>query len=224
MTNPISNPWAKGRCRGALSALAAHAVLLAVAPLASAQAQISPPQPSQPPRPQMTLRTDAFEDGARMPGKYTGLLKPSGVSPPLSWATVPAGTQSFVLLMHDTDEAPKGTSKMDATHWLLWNIPGQATGLPEAIPEGGELADGTRQLSQHSNGYRGPGPNPGANHHYVFELFALDIRLDVPPGVAADVVQTRRAVFDAMDGHVIGKASLVGRSALIPVSPPGAAH
>jgi Raf kinase inhibitor-like YbhB/YbcL family protein len=165
----------------------------------------------------MTLQTEAFEDGARMPGKYTGLLPPSGVSPALTWASVPSGTQSFVLLMHDTEEAPNRGSKMDATHWLLWNIPATSTGLPEGVPEGAELADGTRQLSQHSNGYRGPGPNPGANHHYVFELFALDTKLDVPPGVAADVVKTRRAIYDAMDGHVIGKASLVGRSALIPV-------
>jgi Raf kinase inhibitor-like YbhB/YbcL family protein len=164
----------------------------------------------------MLLRTGAFEDGARMPGKYTGLAPPSGVSPALTWSNVPPGTRSFVLLMHDIEEAPRRTSKMDPTHWLLWNIPAGSTGLPEGVPEGAELADGTRQVSQHSNGYRGPGPNPGANHHYVFELFALDIKLNVPPGVAADVVQTRRAVYDAMDGHVIGRAALVGRSALIP--------
>jgi Raf kinase inhibitor-like YbhB/YbcL family protein len=129
-----------------------------------------------------------------------------------------------MLLMHDTEEAPNKSSKMDATHWLLWNIPATATSLPEAVPEGADLADGTRQVSQKSNGYRGPGPNPGANHHYVFELFALDIKLDVPAGVAADVVRTRKAIFDAMDGHVIGKASLVGRSALIPEQAPASAR
>jgi Raf kinase inhibitor-like YbhB/YbcL family protein len=164
----------------------------------------------------MMFHTDAFEDGARMPGKYTGLAAPSGVSPALAWSKVPPGTQSFVLLMHDTEEAPNRSSKMDATHWLLWNIPGTSTSLPEAVPEGADLADGTRQVSQKSNGYRGPGPNPGANHHYVFELFALDTKIDIPAGVATNVVQTRKAVFDAMDGHVVGKASLVGRSALIP--------
>jgi Raf kinase inhibitor-like YbhB/YbcL family protein len=187
--------------------------LVAWATAAYAQAPLAPLPPQ---KPQMTLHTDAFEDGARMPGKYTGLAPPSGVSPALTWSQVPPGTQSFVLLMHDTEEAPNRTSKMDATHWLLWNIPASSTGLPESVPEGAVLADGTRQVSQKSNGYRGPGPNPGANHHYVFELFALDIKLDVPAGSAADVVPTRRAIYDAMDGHVIGKASLVGRSALIP--------
>jgi Raf kinase inhibitor-like YbhB/YbcL family protein len=194
--------------------------LLRPFPVAAQTAGASPPVQ----KPQMTLRTDDFEDGARMPGKYTGLLAPSGVSPAMSWSTVPPGTQSFVLLMHDTEEAPNRTSKMDATHWLLWNIPGSATGLPEAVPEGAQLSDGTRQVSQHSNGYRGPGPNPGANHHYVFELFALDIKLEVPVGAAADVVTIRRSIFDAMDGHVIGKASLVGRSALIPSASAPAAH
>lgn len=196
------------------------AILLAIwlGAAMSAQAQTPPAPPPQ--TPHLMLHTEAFEDGARMPGKYTGLLPPSGVSPPLSWSNVPAGTQSFVLLMHDVEEAPNKTSKMDATHWLLWNIPGSASGLPEGVAEDAELADGTRQLSQKSNGYRGPGPNPGANHHYVFELFALDTRLEVPPGVAADVIATRRALFDAMDGHVIGKAALVGRSALIPVPAP----
>jgi len=198
-------------------------MIFAIAGLTSVQAQALP-APSPPQRPQMLLHTDAFEDGARMPGKYTGLMPPSGVSPSLAWSNVPPGTQSFVLLMHDIEEAPMRTSKMDATHWLLWNIPAASTGLPEGVPEGAQLVDGTRQVSQHSNGYRGPGPNPGANHHYVFELFALDTKINVPPGTAADVVQTRRAVVDAMDGHVIGKASLVGRSALIPEPQPAAAR
>lgn len=186
-------------------------VVIGVAALCIASVQAQAP---------MMLRTDAFEDGARMPGKYTGLLPPSGVSPALTWSNVPPGTQSFVLLMHDVEEAPNRSPKMDATHWLLWNIPAISSGLPEGVPEGAELADGTRQVSQHSNGYRGPGPNPGANHHYVFELFALDVKLDIPAGTAAEVVKTRTALFDAMDGHVIGKASLVGRSALIPVISP----
>jgi Raf kinase inhibitor-like YbhB/YbcL family protein len=203
-------------------ALAVVAIAFLLCPFAVRAHAASEPVPVQ--RPQMTLRTDAFEDGARMPGKYTGLQAPSGVSPALSWQMAPSGTQSFVLLMHDTEEAPNRSSRMDATHWLLWNIPGSATGLPEAVPEGAQLLDGTRQVSQHSNGYRGPGPNPGANHHYVFELFALDIKLEVPVGVAADAVAIRKAIFDAMDGHVIAKASLVGRSALIPPSASPSTH
>lgn len=201
--------------RRRLAAAVAAALFTTSAPAQVPAGFVPPPQ-----RPQMMLQTNAFEDGARMPGKYTGLNPPSGVSPALTWTTVPAGTQSFVLLMHDVEEAPNKSSKMDATHWLLWNIPATATSLPEGVPEGAELADGTRQVSQKNNAYRGPGPNPGANHHYVFELFALDIKLDIAPGTAADVAQTRKAIFDAMDGHVIGKASLVGRSALIPTQGP----
>jgi phosphatidylethanolamine-binding protein (PEBP) family uncharacterized protein len=61
----------------------------------------------------------------------------------------------------------------------------------------------------------GPGAPPGPYHHYTLELYALDTKLDVPQpqGQASAQVagDTRNAVVNAMDGHVIGKAVLVGR-------------
>ncbi len=159
--------------------------------------------------PPLLMTTTAFEDGGVIPNKYTQ-ASDMPVSPALSWSQVPPGTQSFVLLLHDPEPVLNRGSKMDITHWLVWNIPGTATGLPEGFAAG-EQGDGTRQVSLRSNAYMGPGAGPGPYHHYTFELYALDTKLDVPQGTPQQAAQTRTAVLDAMDGHVLGKAVLVGR-------------
>jgi phosphatidylethanolamine-binding protein (PEBP) family uncharacterized protein len=110
-------------------------------------------------------------------------------------------------MVHDIDAAI-GTD--DLLHWLVWNIPATATGLPEQVPQGATLADGARQISATGPVYRGPGAlAAGPVHHYVFELFALDTTIDVP-AVGASPPQTRAAVTAAMAGHVRGKAVCVG--------------
>jgi len=121
---------------------------------------------------------------------------------------VPPGTQSFVLHMRDPDVArAKGTE--DQVHWLVWNIPGTATGMTEGQPKGETLADGSHQISATGPVYRGPGaPATGPLHHYVFEIIALDTKLDVMG--TADAFETRAAVMKALQGHVLGKATYVG--------------
>ena len=121
---------------------------------------------------------------------------------------MPPGTQSFVLLMHDPEPALNKSSKMDVTHWLVWNIPATSTGFPEGMMSG-DLPDGTKQQSLRANGYMGPGAGPGPYHHYTFELYALDTKLDVTASQNAG--DTRNAVVTAMDGHVLSKAVLVAR-------------
>jgi Raf kinase inhibitor-like YbhB/YbcL family protein len=158
--------------------------------------------------PPMVMTTTSFEDGGILPAKYVGAM---GVSPALNWTNVPMGTQSFVLLLHDPDVAQQRSTR-DVTHWLVWNIPGTATGLPEGVPQGAELPDGTRQVSLRANGYMGPAaPANAPYHHYTFELFALDAKIDVPASTPQDTVMTREAVIKAIDGHALGKAVLVGR-------------
>ena len=164
-----------------------------------------------PQTPPLIMTTTAFEDGGVIPNKYTGAAEGGmAVSPELKWTQVPPGTQSFVLLFHDPEPVLNKGSKMDITHWLVWNIPASSTGLPEGVMQG-ELPDGTRQVSLRFNGYMGPGAGPGPYHHYTLELYALDTKLDVPQGMPAQAADTRTAVFNAMDGHVLGKAVLVGR-------------
>jgi len=159
--------------------------------------------------PPLLMTTTAFEDGGVIPDKYTQ-GNPMPVSPELKWSQVPMGTQSFVLLLHDPEPVLAKGSKMDITHWLIWNIPGTATGLSENVAAG-ELPDGSRQVSLRSNSYMGPGAPAGPYHHYTFELYALDTKLEVPQGTPQQAADTRNAVVNAMDGHVLGKAVLVGR-------------
>jgi Raf kinase inhibitor-like YbhB/YbcL family protein len=178
------------------------AIALSMAIAAEAQ---QPPTGAPAPRP-MTLTTTAFPDGAQIPAKYTQAGEQ--VSPALTWTNTPPGTVTFVLHMHDIDVARNKTTD-DQAHWVVWNIPGTATGLPEGVPKGETLADGSHQISASGPVYRGPGaPATGPLHHYVFEIFALDTKLDV--AATADAFETRAAVMKAVQGHVLGKATYMG--------------
>jgi Raf kinase inhibitor-like YbhB/YbcL family protein len=166
-------------------------------------AQAAPAQPGKGP---MILSTTAFPDGGTIPIKYT--QSGEQVSPALSWTNPPANTVSFVLHMHDLEVARNKTTD-DQVHWLVWNIPGTATSLPEGVPKGEKLPDGSQQISASGPVYRGPGaPASGVPHHYTFELYALDTKLDVP--AAADAFETRAAVMKAIQGHILGKAVYMG--------------
>lgn len=158
--------------------------------------------------PAMTLTIPAFPDGGQIPVKFSqaaeGAAPGEGTSPAISWANPPAGTQSFVLHMHDMDVARNRTTD-DQAHWVVWNIPATATGLPEGVPKGSQLSDGSYQISATGPVYRGPGAAAtGPLHHYMFELFALDTTLEVRP--TADAFETRANVLKAMQGHILGKA------------------
>src|SRR5439155_2043460 len=157
--------------------------------------------------PAMTLTTAAWPDGDPIPVKYTQAV-PNPVSPELKWNNAPQGTMSFVLHFHDPDVAIGGTTN-DQVHWLVWNIPGSATGLPEGVPQGADLPDGSHQISASGPTYRGPGaPAAGPMHHYTFEIFALDTKLEVQ--AAADAFETRTSVMKAMQGHILAKAVYMG--------------
>jgi len=170
------------------------------------------PAPSQPRPPAMALTIAAWPDGGQIPAKFTQAGEQ--VSPELKWTNVPPGTQSFVVNMLDPDVSiQRGTETQP--HWIVWNIPATATGLPEGVKAGAELPDGTRQISASGPNYRGPGaPATGPLHHYTFEVYALDAKLDVTASNAATPVaaalETRTNVMKAMQGHVLGKAVYVG--------------
>jgi Raf kinase inhibitor-like YbhB/YbcL family protein len=164
----------------------------------------------------MTLTTSAWPDGGPIPARFT--QAGAQVSPELTWANAPAGTMSFVVHMHDPDVSINKTADTQV-HWLVWRIAGSMKGLPEGVPQGGELPDGMRQTSATGPVYRGPGaPATGPQHHYTIEVYALDTMIDVPPAgpasaeksLAVVAVETRASVFKAMSGHILGKAVYVG--------------
>ena len=162
-----------------------------------------------PQTPPLLMTSPAWEDGGVIPDKFTGAAGPTSPSPELKFAQVPPGTLSFALIMHDPEPAiPAKSSRGDVTHWLIWNIPGTSTGLPEGVAQG-DLADGSKQQSLRGQGYMGPGAPPGPYHHYTFTLYALDTKLEITP--AQNAFETRTAILNAMEGHVLGKAILVAR-------------
>ena len=184
------------------------AILLSVAFLLSAQTS----GPGTAGAASMTLKISGFPDGGRIPVEFSqaapGAAPGEGKSPAVSWANAPAGTQSFFLHMHDLDLARNKTTD-DQAHWVFWNIPATATGLPEGVPKGSQLSDGSYQISATGPMYRGPGAAAnGPLHHYVFELYALDTKVDVKP--TTDAFETRANVIKAIQGHILAKAVYVG--------------
>ncbi|HEX5057382.1 MAG TPA: YbhB/YbcL family Raf kinase inhibitor-like protein [Gammaproteobacteria bacterium] len=141
----------------------------------------------------MEITSPAFRNGERVPKKYT--CEGPNVSPPLEFSGVPADAGSLVLIVEDPDAPAKPW-----VHWLVFNIPAGATGFGENC-----TAPGSTQGLCNGNtfGYEGPCP-PEREHQYLFRLYALDIRLDIPD--ASD----RKAVLRAMQGHVLAEAVLTG--------------
>ena len=158
----------------------------------------------------MTLSSPDFQDGGILPDQFTGKVNvagqpPKAVSPALRWTGTPAGTQSFVLIVHDLDvDVGKGTG--DNLHWLAFNIPATATSLPQNVPTTATLADGTVQpKNRTAYGFQGPGAPAPIYHHYVFEVWALDSKLALTDSAS------REDVLKSMDGHVLDKGMSVAR-------------
>lgn len=188
----------------ALRHVAAASLALALTTPLLAQQRGAAPAPAAP----MTMTVAGFADGGTIPVKFTqaapGVATGEGFSPAITWTNVPAGTQSFVLNMHDMEVVRNKTSD-DQAHWVVWNIPASSTGLPEGVPKGSQLPDGSFQISATGTMYRGPGaPANGPPHHYMFEIYALDTKIDVQP--TADAFETRANVMKAIQGHILGKA------------------
>ena len=149
------------------------------------------------------ITSDAFSEGGLIPSKYT--CDGQNTSPPLLWYGAPSNTQSFALISDDPD-APVGTW----IHWIVFNMPATATGLPEAVPPSSKLSDGSLQgrNSWPQTGYGGPCP-PSGTHRYFFKLYALDQVLALPAGA------TKEELLSAMKGHVLAESQLMGKYARI---------
>ena len=146
------------------------------------------------------VSTTAFQPGGDIPSKYT--CTGPDVSPALSWSDPPAGTQSFALIADDPD-APVGTW----VHWVAYDLPASTRQLAEAVPKTGAIPGGGVQgLNDFGKtGYGGPCPPPGKAHRYYFKLYALDSQLNLKPGA------TKKAVEQAMQGHILAQAEVMGR-------------
>ncbi len=146
----------------------------------------------------MQLTSSAFEHNRPIPQKFS--CDGQNSSPALSWEGEPAETESFALICDDPD-APGGTF----VHWVYYNIPAEVKSLPEAVDTAPQPGPGGLQgkNSFGKTGYGGPCP-PGGTHRYFFTLYALDIKPDIAAGL------DKQKLLEAMDGHVIAEAQLMG--------------
>jgi hypothetical protein len=151
------------------------------------------------PHKQMELASSAFKNGQPIPNQYT--CEGKNISPPLTWNGAPANTESLVLIVDDPD-APRGVW----THWVMFDLPADASGLPEAAAQSGSLPGNAKEgLNdfKHSS-YDGPCPPAGQEHRYFFKIYALDTALGLPSGAS------RKDVEAAMAKHILAEGQLMG--------------
>ena len=147
----------------------------------------------------LQLTSSAFQHDGAIPAEYSG--EGVDVSPALHWQGAPIGTKSYAIICHDPDApliSPNGTYGF--VHWVLYNIPGDVTALPEGEP------GYTQGINNFGNsGYKGPMPPPGhGQHKYYFWVLALDAELDLPAGL--DLWQ----LLGKIESHTLGMNRLVG--------------
>ena len=143
----------------------------------------------------LKISSSAFEPHGRFPDRHT--TESEDVSPELSWEGVPDGTKQLALICHDPDAPlPHGF-----THWVVYGIAADATGIPEGGDDG--YVEGANDAG--GEGWSGPAPPPGhGQHHYYFWIYALDTELDCEPGLA------RLELLNRIGDHVIEQARMVG--------------
>lgn len=147
----------------------------------------------------MRLLSPVFQDAATIPARHTQF--DADISPPLAWDGVPDGTASFALVLEDPD-VPAAAGVDVWIHWVAYNVPATLREIPEAWNVEGTSGIGTRGKTV----YSGPRP-PDREHRYYFRLYALDATLALAPGA------TRDELVEAMRGHVLAEAELMGRVA-----------
>jgi Raf kinase inhibitor-like YbhB/YbcL family protein len=150
----------------------------------------------------MQIESTAFAHGGEIPRRHT--CDDQDISPPLTWRDVPAAAKSLVLIVDDPDAPDPAAPRMTWVHWVLYDLPPDAAGLPEGATAA-TLPSGTREglNDWKRTGYGGPCP-PIGRHRYFHKLYALDT-------VLPDLGRPTKAQLEqAMKPHVIASAELVG--------------
>jgi Raf kinase inhibitor-like YbhB/YbcL family protein len=202
--------------RGTVSvAVIGAAVAVAIAQAPQGSRQRSAREAGGASRTVLSVTSPAWPDGGEIPVKHA--YRGGNKSPAFEFrwtqanaaARPPEGLKTYAVVFRDIENSSNlGTA--DTLHWTLFNIPGTAKGLAEGLGAG-DLPDGSRNGPGLNNrggkrrAYAGPAAGSGRFHHYVFEFFALDAKLDLPS------TATRDQLMRAMEGHVLGKAAYVGR-------------
>ena len=147
-----------------------------------------------------SISSPAFAPGGAIPSKYTcdaGLDSPN---PALVFSGAPATTRSLVLIMDDPDVPKTLVPSGEFTHWMVWDLAPDATGIAEGEGKGGISGIGRP-------GYMGPCPTD-REHRYFFKLLALDTTIAGP-------IKTRTELNKAIEGHVLQQTQVMGTYARV---------
>jgi Raf kinase inhibitor-like YbhB/YbcL family protein len=180
-----------------ITAFAAALFMIALAPASHSAEALSIQKKEDP---MFQLKSSAFQPEGNIPSRFT--CEGNDISPELAWSGAPAGTKTFALIVHDPDAPRSG----GFTHWVAFNIPAGETHIAENAPKRGQLPGGGVQGQNDGGrqGYMGPCP-PSGTHRYYFNLYALDISLDLRESA-------RKADLEkAIRGHVLGETVLMGK-------------
>ena len=138
----------------------------------------------------LQLTSSAFSYGDEIPRQFG--YKNGNEEPPLTINGIPEGTKSLALIMDDPDAM--GAVGKVWVHWVVWSINPDTKRFNDAL-------EGMTDFGE--VGYGGPAP-PDKRHTYVFKLYALDTKLDLPNE------STKADVEKAMEGHINEQATLTG--------------
>jgi hypothetical protein len=148
----------------------------------------------------LTLISPAFSHDGAIPARYT--CEGDDVSPPLTWSGAPPATRTLVLIVDDPDAPDPKAPRMTWVHWVVYDLPATATGLAEGVESlPGQARTGLNDWKR--SGYGGPCP-PIGRHRYFHKLYALDKE------IGALKSPTKQDVLDAMEGHIVAEAVLIG--------------
>jgi len=150
----------------------------------------------------LVITSTAFSSNGTIPRQYT--CEGTDISPPLSFSGMPAGTKGLVLIVDDPDAPDPKAPKLTWVHWVLYNLPANAPGLPEDEKKNGVPKGALQGVNDWKRtGYGGPCP-PIGRHRYFHKLYALDT-------VLPDLNKpTKARLLDAMKGHILAEAQLMG--------------
>ena len=157
----------------------------------------------------ITVTSSIFDHHGMVPEENSAYGANTSID--LNWSNLPAGTQSLALICDDPKVVEIGMMETPFVHWVVYNIPASASGIPGGLSSEAEpSANGLAGMINGNNGLGRPGyfgPRPPANgqlHQYDFRIYALDADLDLEAGLGKD------QLLEAIDGHVLGTGLLMG--------------
>ncbi len=158
----------------------------------------------------ISVTSSAFDHHGMVPEEYSAYGENKSID--LSWSNLPAGTVQLALICDDPEVVEIGMMPAPFVHWVAYNIPANASGLPEDLTKDANVSgvSGLDGMINGLNGTRRPGyfgPRPPVNGHlhaYHFRVYAIDADLGLEAGLNKD------ELLAAIDGHVLATGMLMG--------------